>query len=40
LTWKDPIATRIRKVLAADFIGATEGDAFKEKLPRLLKALG
>jgi hypothetical protein len=40
LEWDHPHATRIRGVLAADFRQATEGKAFEEQLPKLLKALG
>jgi hypothetical protein len=40
LVWKDPLATRARQVLAADFRGATAGTEFEKRLPRLLQALG
>jgi len=40
LDWRSPHATRLRKVLAADFRKATKGQAFDQRLPRLLKALG
>ena len=40
LNWKNPRATHIRDVLAADFRKATKGRAFEEQLPRLLRALG